>query len=110
MTGTDDASVLWINGEQVWLDDELSTWGLHENILHVHFRKGWNTILFCVENGPDECQFSFVMVREETKAAADAAKRAAEQRRNDQQSRPTQPQATRTGTTPLRPNGSSIIR
>ena len=82
MIGTDDASVLWINGEQVWLDDELSTWGLHENILHVHFRKGWNTILFCVENGPDECQFSFVMVREETKAAADAAKRAAEQRRN----------------------------
>ena len=78
MIGTDDASVLWINGEQVWLDDELSTWGLHENILHVHFRKGWNTILFCVENGPDECQFSFVMVREETKAAADAAKRAAE--------------------------------
>ena len=66
--------------------------------------------LFCLENGPDECQFSFVMVREEAKAAADAAKRAAEQRRGSQQSRPTQPQATRPGTTPLRPNGFSIIR
>ncbi|MBR2964361.1 MAG: hypothetical protein IKC53_09180, partial [Lentisphaeria bacterium] len=91
MIGTDDASVLWINGEQVWIDDELSTWGLHENILHVHFRKGWNTILFCIENGPDECQFSFVMVREETKAAADAAKRAAEQRRNTQQTQAARP-------------------
>ena len=96
MIGTDDASVLWINGEQVWLDDELSTWGLHENIIHeniihVHFRKGWNTILFCIENGPDECQFSFVMVREETKAAADAAKRAAEQRRNAQQTQAANP-------------------
>ena len=91
MIGTDDASVLWINGEQVWIDDELSTWGLHENILHVHFRKGWNTILFCIENGPDECQFSFVMVREETKAAADAAKRAAEQRRNTRQTQAARP-------------------
>ncbi|MBO7088632.1 MAG: hypothetical protein J6W70_01900, partial [Lentisphaeria bacterium] len=91
MIGTDDASVLWINGEQVWLDDELSTWGLHENMIDVHFRKGWNTILFCVENGPDECQFSFVMVREETKAAADAAKRAAEQRRNNQPTQPPHP-------------------
>ncbi len=91
MIGTDDASVLWINGEQVWIDDELSTWGLHENIIHVHFRKGWNTILFCIENGPDECQFSFVMVREETKAAADAAKRAAEQRRNAQQTQAARP-------------------
>ena len=81
MIGTDDASVLWINGEQVWLDDELSTWGLHENMIPVHFRKGWNTILFCVENGPDECQFSFVMVREETKAAADARRRAREEGR-----------------------------
>ena len=91
MIGTDDASVLWINGEQVWIDDELSTWGLHENIIHVHFRKGWNTILFCVENGPDECQFSFVMVREETKAAADAAKRAAEQSRNAQHTQAARP-------------------
>jgi hypothetical protein len=94
MIGSDDASVLWINGEQVWFDDELSTWGLHENIIPIHFRKGWNTILFCVENGPDECQFSFVMVREDTKAAADAAKRAAEQRRNAQQTQATRPGAT----------------
>ena len=93
MIGSDDASVLWINGEQVWFDDELSTWGLHENIVHIHFRKGWNTILFCVENGPDECQFSFVMVREETPAAAAAAKRAAEQRRNAPQTQAARPDA-----------------
>ncbi len=93
MIGSDDASVLWINGEQVWLDDELSTWGLHENIIHIHFRKGWNNILFCVENGPDECQFSFVMVREETPAAAEAAKRAAEQRRGAQQTPSARPGA-----------------
>ena len=99
MIGTDDASVLWINGEQVWLDDELSTWGLHENIIRVHFRKGWNTILFCVENGPDECQFSFVMVREETQAAADAAKRAAEQSRGDRQTQP-RPQSSSGSNTP----------
>lgn len=58
---SDDAAKVWLNGFQVWEDDGLSPWRLDEGFRNVVFRKGFNTLLLRIDNGPITCTFSLLL-------------------------------------------------
>ncbi len=58
---SDDAARVWVNGEVVWQDFGQSAWNLGEGYRRVPFRKGFNTILIRIENGPGKCVFSVLL-------------------------------------------------
>ena len=58
---SDDAACVWLNDEVVWQDTGQSSWQLGEGYRRVRFRKGFNTILVRIENGPAHCIWSVVL-------------------------------------------------
>lgn len=58
---TDDAAKAWLNGQVVWEDVGLSPWKLGEGFRRVPLRKGFNTVLVRIENGPTHCVWSVLM-------------------------------------------------
>ena len=58
---SDDAAKVWINDLVVWEDTGLSSWRLDEGFRKVLFRRGYNTVLVRIENGPVVCQFSLLL-------------------------------------------------
>lgn len=58
---SDDASKVWINGHVIWQENGLSQWNLGEGMRKVYFKRGTNTILARVENGPNQMEFSFLV-------------------------------------------------
>jgi len=62
---SDDAAELFLNDKQVWQDNGLSPWSLDENFTNLKFKKGFNTILLRIENGPGVCQYSILLCPEE---------------------------------------------
>lgn len=48
--GTDDSGRVWINGKDVWQDKGTSWYHIDEYIVSFRFQKGWNKILFRLEN------------------------------------------------------------
>ena len=60
--GSDDKSHVWVNGLLVWVSsDELKGWTIGEGYRKVHFRKGFNRVLYRVENGHHVVAFSMVL-------------------------------------------------
>ena len=55
------AACVWLNDEVVWQDTGQSSWQLGEGYRRVRFRKGFNTILVRIENGPAHCIWSVVL-------------------------------------------------
>ena len=58
---SDDAAELFLNDIQTWQDSGLSPWSLDENFTILNFKKGFNTVLLRIENGPGVCQFSLLL-------------------------------------------------
>lgn len=58
---SDDAARVWLNGQLIWQDDGLSPWRLDEGFRKVVFRKGFNTLLVRIENGPITCTYSILL-------------------------------------------------
>ncbi|MCC5844548.1 MAG: hypothetical protein JJU05_09875 [Verrucomicrobia bacterium] len=58
---TDDAGKVWINGFHVATDTGLAPWRIDESLVRVWFKQGYNTILVRVDNGPRDCEFSFLI-------------------------------------------------
>ncbi len=58
---SDDMAKLWLNGDVVWADHGQSGWNLDEGFRRVIFRKGFNTLLVRIENGPTYCAFSVLL-------------------------------------------------
>ena len=60
--GSDDASKIWINDQQVWVSGKgLSPWYVDQGFRKIHFNQGVNRILYRVENGADITAFSLVI-------------------------------------------------
>lgn len=59
--GTDDSGRLWINDLPVGQDAGLSPWAIDETVRKVYFKKGYNTILVRLENGPQDAELSFLI-------------------------------------------------
>lgn len=58
---SDDAAKVWVNDLVVWEDAGLSAWRLDEGFRKVLFRRGYNSVLVRIENGPVVCQFSLLL-------------------------------------------------
>jgi hypothetical protein len=58
---SDDAAKVWINDLVVWEDTGLSSWRLDEGFRKVLFKKGYNTVLVRIENGPVACIYSLLL-------------------------------------------------
>jgi hypothetical protein len=58
---SDDAAKVWINDIVVWQDTGLSAWQLDEGFRKVRFKKGFNTVLVRIENGPVVCYYSLLL-------------------------------------------------
>lgn len=58
---SDDAAQMWVNDEVVWADYGQSPWRLGEGYRRVRFKKGFNTILARIENGPAHCIWSVLL-------------------------------------------------
>jgi hypothetical protein len=58
---SDDAAKVWINDIVVWQDTGLSSWQLDEGFRKVRFKKGFNTVLVRIENGPVVCYYSILL-------------------------------------------------
>jgi hypothetical protein len=58
---SDDAAKVWVNDLVVWEDAGLSPWRLDEGFRKVLFRRGYNSVLVRIENGPVVCQFSLLL-------------------------------------------------
>ncbi len=67
---SDDATKVWINNQVVWQENGLSQWYIGEGIRRVFLKKGTNTILVRLENGPGETMFSVVVCPEEAASSA----------------------------------------
>jgi len=61
---SDDAAKVWVNDKLVWEDAELSEWTLDESFQKIAFKKGYNSVMLRIENGPGVCQFSMVLCPE----------------------------------------------
>jgi len=57
---SDDAAKVWINDLVVWEDTGLSAWRVDEGFRKVLFRKGYNSVLVRIENGPVVCMYSLL--------------------------------------------------
>jgi len=58
---SDDVAKVWLNGLVIWQDSGLSQWRLDEGFRNVIFKKGFNTILLRVDNGPITCTYSLLL-------------------------------------------------
>jgi hypothetical protein len=58
---SDDAASLWLNDQIIWQDTGQSVWQLGEGYRRVHFKKGFNTLLVRIENGPSKCIWSVLL-------------------------------------------------
>lgn len=58
---SDDAASMWLNDQIVWADTGQSSWSLGEGYRRVRFRKGFNTLLVRIENGPVHCVWSVLL-------------------------------------------------
>ena len=58
---SDDAAKVWLNDQLIWQDDGIGPWRLDEGFRKVIFRKGFNTLLVRVENGPITCTYSILL-------------------------------------------------
>ena len=58
---SDDAARIWLNDQLIWQDDGLGPWRLDEGFRKVVFRKGFNTVLLRIENGPITCTYSVLL-------------------------------------------------
>ncbi|MDB4680348.1 hypothetical protein OAE72_00190 [Akkermansiaceae bacterium] len=58
---SDDAASLWLNEQIIWQDTGQSVWRLGEGYRRVHFKKGYNTLLVRIENGPTKCVWSVLL-------------------------------------------------
>ncbi len=59
---TDDAAKAWLNGVLVWEDLGGSPWRVGEGFRRVILRKGYNSLLVRIENGPIFCVWSVVLM------------------------------------------------
>lgn len=60
--GADDAALVWINDQLVFeSSDRFKAWLAAEGIVSVSFKKGNNTLLFRIENGPAHIAYSVAM-------------------------------------------------
>ncbi|MGF1530878.1 MAG: hypothetical protein ACFCU4_05915 [Puniceicoccaceae bacterium] len=59
--GSDDMAKVWLNGDVIWTDVGQSSWNLNEGYRKVTFRKGFNTVLVRLENGPAYTAFSVLL-------------------------------------------------
>jgi len=60
--GSDDRSDIWINDMKIWQSsDELKGWEIGEGLRKVHFRRGFNKILYRIENGWGRMGFSMTI-------------------------------------------------
>lgn len=58
---SDDAASMWLNDRIVWADTGQSSWSLGEGYRRVRFRRGFNTLLVRIENGPVHCVWSVLL-------------------------------------------------
>jgi hypothetical protein len=58
---SDDAASMWLNDQIVWQDTGQSSWSLGEGYRRVNMRKGYNTLLVRIENGPVHCVWSVLL-------------------------------------------------
>lgn len=63
---SDDAVKVWLNDRIIWEDGRGVLWRLGEGFRRVHFRKGYNTLLVRLENGPIRCIWSLLLCPPET--------------------------------------------
>jgi hypothetical protein len=60
--GSDDYSKIWLNDQLIWASGKNSkAWRIDEGLRKVHFQKGYNRILYRIENSNDITEFSFVI-------------------------------------------------
>ena len=60
--GSDDRSDIWINNMKIWQSsDELKGWEIGEGLRKVHFRRGFNKVLYRIENGWGRMGFSMTI-------------------------------------------------
>ena len=60
--GSDDRSDIWINDMKIWeSSDELKGWRIDEGFRKVHFRRGYNKVLYRIENGWGRIGFSMTL-------------------------------------------------
>ncbi|MGF1678490.1 MAG: hypothetical protein ACFCUX_04775 [Candidatus Methylacidiphilales bacterium] len=58
---SDDMAKVWLNGQVIWTDVGQSSWNLDEGFRKVIFKKGFNTVLVRLENGPAYTAFSVLL-------------------------------------------------
>lgn len=58
---SDDAAKVWLNDRLIWRDDGIGPWRLDEGFRKVVFKKGFNTLLVRIENGPITCTYSILL-------------------------------------------------
>lgn len=58
---SDDAAKVWVNDQLIWRDDGIGPWRLDEGFRKVVFKKGFNTLLVRIENGPITCTYSILL-------------------------------------------------
>jgi len=58
---SDDAASMWLNDQIIWQDTGQSSWSLGEGYRRVNMRKGFNTLLVRIENGPTHCVWSVLL-------------------------------------------------
>lgn len=60
--GSDDFSKVWVNDQLIWASGkQQKKWRVDEGLRKIHFNKGVNRVLFRVENGHGQTEFSFVV-------------------------------------------------
>ena len=60
--GSDDFSKVWINDQPIWASGKgQKKWRVDEGLRKVHFNKGVNRVLYRVENGHGQTEFSLVI-------------------------------------------------
>ncbi|MEJ6578747.1 MAG: hypothetical protein QNL68_03020 [Akkermansiaceae bacterium] len=58
---SDDAAGMWLNDQIIWQDTGQSSWSLGEGYRRVNMRRGDNTLLVRIENGPTHCVWSVLL-------------------------------------------------
>lgn len=60
--GADDCMKFWINEQHIYTSpDAMKEWGPAEAVIPIKFKKGYNRILYRIENGPGEMAFSMAL-------------------------------------------------
>lgn len=60
--GSDDFSKVWVNDQLIWSSGkQQKKWRVDEGFRKVHFQKGVNHVLYRVENGHGQTEFSLVI-------------------------------------------------